>query len=387
VQVLHGDCREIMASLPEASVDAIVCDPPYEIAFMGRKWDASGIAFDPATWAAALRVLKPGGHLVAFGGGRTYHRMTCAIEDAGFEIRDCLYWAYGSGFPKSHDVSKGIDKAAGAERTEIISERKGVTKTFNVGANEVVKLRDPITAPATDAARQWQGWGTALKPAIEPAVPARKPLGGRTVAENVLMHGTGALNIGACRVGDEVRYAAFTSLAPCRGNRLGDADTAAARRGTQGEAKCYEGRWPANLCHDGSDEVLACFPETGKASVRVSEDRDVVADAGGSAARFFASFPPEDAHRLMYCPKASKRDRAGSKHPTVKPVALMQWLCRLVTPSGGTILDPFAGSGTTGEAARLEGFDAILIEREDEYVADIRRRLEQPLPAVQPAML
>lgn len=375
--VLHqGDCLDVMRGMGAESVDSIVTDPPYHLTsivkrfgsdgaaparsdgatgvykrastgFMGKRWDGGDIAYDPATWAEALRVLKPGGHLAAFGGSRGYHRMACAIEDAGFEIRDSLMWLYGTGFPKSHDVAKGIEKALGVGRPE---------------------------------ADEWEGFGTALKPAFEPIVLARKPLSEKSVAANVLRWRTGALNIDGCRVGSEVRKAAYTSFAPCHGNALGAAGTAEARRGTQGEPKEYIGRWPANVVHDGSDEVVAAFPTTtarghhpksrGKGGIgndgHTGQSGLVERHAGdsGSAARFF------------YSAKASKADRAGSKHPTVKPVALMQWLCRLVTPPGGVVLDPFAGSGTTGAAAVAEGFKAVLIEREDEYAGDIRRRLD-----------
>ena len=201
VTLYHGDCRDVIASLPSNSLDACVTDPPYELGFMGRKWDASGIAYDKWLWAEVWRVLKPGAHLIAFSGTRTYHRLAVAIEDAGFEIRDQIGWLYGSGFPKSLDVSKAIDKAAGAER-EVLGY------TANARPNRVGKetklsgaqtIGGEITAPATDAARQWQGWGTALKPALEPITVARKPLIG-TVAENVLAHGTGGINVDGCRV-------------------------------------------------------------------------------------------------------------------------------------------------------------------------------------------
>ena len=286
--VLHaGDCLEVLASLPENSIDAVVTDPPYHFAsivkrfgkegsapaqygtdgvyarssrgFMGKEWDGGDIAFRPETWALVWRVLKPGGHMVAFGAPKNYHRLACAIEDAGFEIRDSLMWVFGSGFPKS----------------------------MNIG----------------------NGWGTALKPAYEPIVLARKPLSEKTVAANVLRWGTGALNIDATRV----------------------------------EGK----RWPANFCHDGYQSVLHLFPN--------------------------------DAGRFFYCAKANKTDRADSKHPTVKPITLMQWLVRLITPQDGTVLDPFAGSGTTGKAAVEEGMKAVLIEREPEYQQDIIRRLNAQL--------
>jgi DNA modification methylase len=362
---LHtGDCLEVLKSLDAESIDAIVTDPPYGLAFMGKKWDYDVPSTD--IWQECLRVLKPGGHLLAFAGTRTQHRMACRIEDAGFEIRDMIAWVYGSGFPKSLDVSKAIDKAAGAEREK---RWKPVTPGSSVGTLEPRPWLDEARrnggcfvdgdAPATEAARQWSGWGTALKPALEPITMARKPLIG-TVAANVLEHGTGALNVDGCRVGDEVRVASYTSLAPCRGNKLGQAGTAEARRGTQCDPVEYTGRWPANLIHDGSDEVT---------------------DLVGSAARFF------------YCPKASKAEReAGlegmesgprtNHHPTVKPIDLMAYLCRLITPPSGTILDPFCGSGSTGIAAMREGFKFIGIELNPEYAKIAQNRIENELNKV-----
>lgn len=352
----HGDCLEVLKTMPDNSVDAVVCDPPYGLSFMGRKWDYD--VPEVAVWAECLRVLKPGGHLLAFAGTRTQHRMAVRIEDAGFEIRDMIAWVYGSGFPKSLDVSKAIDKAAGAERVAY-----GV-RTYadgHVQRSSPDKLRPPIgtfertqdgrfvTAPATEAAKRWQGWGTALKPAMEPITVARKPLVG-TVAENVLTHGTGTLNIDGCRVqtDDELNGGAYSGHERERAERT-STDTAPGavplsrlNRGV-GEYVQPTGRWPANLIHDGSDEVVGLL---------------------GDAARFF------------YCAKASKRDRgADNKHPTVKPTDLMRYLCRLVTPPGGVVLDPFAGSGSTGKAVVLEGFRFVGIEREAEYVDIARARM------------
>jgi site-specific DNA-methyltransferase (adenine-specific) len=303
--------------MPDASVDAVVTDPPYGLSFMGKKWDYDVPGTD--VWAECLRVLKPGGHLLAFAGTRTQHRMCVRIEDAGFEIRDMIAWVYAQGFPKSHNLD---------------GERKG--------------------------------WGTSLKPALEPVTVARKPLTG-TVAENVQEWGTGAINVDGCRVGTETRWN------PSAGNKNLDnrhTVTPISKHGETLGRDCF-GRWPANLIHDGSDEVVAGFP----------------GDDSGSASRFF------------YCAKASTADRedgvagvagvAGcygnfadktrpkhkNHHPTVKPTALMQYLCRLVTPPGGTVLDPFTGSGSTGKAAILEGFNFIGIEREAEYVEIARARI------------
>lgn len=392
--VLHGDCRDVMAALPEAHFDACVTDPPYELGFMGKEWDRRGVAFDPATWAAVLRALKPGAHLLAFGGTRTWHRIACAIEDAGFEVRDTVMWMYGTGFPKSHDVSKGIDKAAGAER-EVVGSKLDLPgyhlhghdggEAFGAGlssSTSETRLRSSqITAPATEAARQWQGWGTALKPAWEPIIVARKPLIG-TVAENVLTHGTGALNIDGCRIGT------FVNSTPSGMDRLNAANaTQGYRPGTYEKGPVppsgKEGRWPANVIHDGSDEVLDAFAAFGERPGQIARARTDGGDMGNKvlgALRHITTNPQPrgdagTAARFFYSAKATKADRAGSSHPTVKPIALMRYLCRLVTPPGGRILDPFAGSGTTGQAALEEGFTPTLIEAEAEYVADIKRRL------------
>jgi DNA modification methylase len=374
VELHGGDSREVLKTLPEASVDSVVCDPPYGLDFMGRAWDSlDGAPFATEFWAQVLRVLKPGGHLVAFSGTRTYHRLACAIEDAGFELRDQLAWAYGSGFPKSLDVSKAIDKAAGAEREVVgFHERDNLRKNSAGFRNLLDDAEDRgrivLTAPATSAARQWSGYGTALKPAWEPIVLARKPLIG-TVAQNVTTHGTGALNIDGCRVGvsDGDKKGQGGPNAGLGGSFMFDGGLSGAGNNRDGI-----GRWPANLLHDGSEEVVSLFPASGD-NWRANKgyhggEGDDRLNAGhadtGSAARFF------------YTSKADADDRLGSKHPTVKPVDLMQWLVRLVTPKGGVVLDPFSGTGTTGEAAWREGCRAILIEREAEYQADIARRME-----------
>jgi site-specific DNA-methyltransferase (adenine-specific) len=322
--------------------------------------------------------------------------MAVRIEDAGFEIRDMIAWVYGSGFPKSLDVSKAIDKA-GAEREVIGPATVGGKGQGNAYGTIT---RAPATAPATSAAHQWQGWGTALKPALEPITVARKPLGEKTVAANVLEHGTGAINVDGCRVGTEP-----SPTFPTRRN----AKIFNTGSGGQDVETQLQGRWPANFIHDGSDEVVGLFPQTGasKATPRNNGDFKSVAkgrdlphvtyghdDNGGSAARFF------------YCAKASKKDRdegcegleaqnnmrvngpreseeakhatkRSNYHPTVKPTALMRYLCRLVTQPGGVVLDPFMGSGSTGKAAMLEGFQFIGIEREAEYLQIAKARIER----------
>ncbi len=371
MKLILGDCLEKMTELGAESVHSIITDPPYGLSFMGKEWDYGipGKMF----WIEALRISKPGAHLLAFGGTRTYHRLAVAIEDAGWEIRDCVMWVYGSGFPKSLDVSKAIDKAAGVERTEVVAVRHRNVKPFDDenGWNANGTTGDhAYTAPATDAAKQWAGWGTALKPAYEPIIVARKPLVG-TVAENVLKHGTGAINVDGCRVGTETiqtnRYTPGRDMTSFHGSQAGN----------EYASSTHSGRWPANLIHDGSEEVVGLT---------------------GEAARFF------------YCAKASKRDRneglddfqpkrdadriaddgAGganprnrtntakiNHHPTVKPTDLMRYLCRLVTPPSGIVLDPFMGSGSTGKAALLEGFDFIGIEKESEYLDIAKARIKK----------
>lgn len=352
--------------------------------FMGRTWDHNVPSVE--SWELALRLLKPGGHLLSFASTRTQHRMAVNIEDAGFDIRDLIGWCFGGGFPKSMDVGKAIDKHHGADR-EVVGHRvhptlKDVSKIDrqgrlpNHGANE---FRDEweITAPQTDDAKQWDGWGTALKPAYEPVTLARKPLIG-TVAENVLAHGAGGLNIDACRVeptGDSLNGGRVSTRTP-GWDRPWKGDEAAVaachERGEAAVAKAEQlGRWPANFIHDGSEEVLAIFPETvsgggpkagtarskvntyGEPTVSTGESRGI---NSGSAARFF------------YCAKASKADRgANNTHPTVKPIKLMEYLVRLVTPEDGIVLDPYMGSGSTLVAAKNQGFRAIGIEMSEEY--------------------
>lgn len=404
VELYGGDSRDVIKTLPDNSISACVCDPPYALVsivkrfggenaaptrdgdvysrsssgFMNQSWDTGETAFAVEFWAEIMRVLKPGGHVVAFSGTRTYHRLAVAVEDAGFEIRDQLAWVYGSGFPKSHDVSKAIDKAAGAERArKPVEHRANASAAIHAsgfGAPDwAPQVNDPVTAAAAAAA--WQGWGTALKPAWEPIVMARKPLVG-TVAANVLEHGTGALNIDGCRVeSDEVM--------PVFDRTGGATDHVAWEMGTV-RLVGYEarGRWPANIVHDGSDEVVGCFPDVKSGALTAAQQVNggfagtvncYGTAATGGTNEYYAS--SGSAARFFYSAKADKQDRIGSKHPTVKPIDLMQWLCRLVTPPGGTVLDPFAGSGSTGEAAWREGFQCVLIEREEEYQKDIAERL------------
>lgn len=418
--------------MADCSVDAVVTDPPYGLSFMGRTWDYDVPKVE--VWREVLRVLKPGGHVLSFAGSRTHHRMAVNIEDAGFDLRDTLMWVYGSGFPKSHDVSKAIDKAAKAER-EVVRPR------IRLGDNKPYIHRHPedhifsgketedgyrkVTAPATEAAHQWEGWGSALKPAFEPITLARKPLQG-TIAQNVQEWGTGALNIDGCRVEAPEGVPLFVHGVNRDRNRS-SYDTGGSN--STGE-RSTAGRWPANVIHDGSEEVVGCFPETvsGASGEGCSTKVDGIFGSGnkvtspyippssGSAARFFKQCPdtdPEDAEtrRLFYCGKATKRDgdegldgfeeKEGrplgisnwegqtngsgktmgpsaprrNTHPCVKPTELCRYLARLICPPGGIILDPFTGSGSTGKAAVLEGFGFIGIEQEPEYVAIANARI------------
>lgn len=374
----QGDCLEEMKKLPDNSVDSVVTDPPYGLLFMGQNWD-HGVPGE-RYWKEALRVAKPGAHLLAFGGTRTYHRLACAIEDAGWEVRDCIMWVYGSGFPKSMDISKAIDKKLGAKREKI----QGVfgKTSFGLINDDSWQSHKDIDSniPATPEATAWNGWGTCLKPAVEPIVVARKPLEG-TVAANVLKYGTGAINIDACRVPTEnesVSNHSRSAEAAVSKGKYGDS-TAQETHQTAGQQL---GRFPANLIHDGSDEVLALFPDSKGmcGTIKGTEPsgitngiygkwspRQACAVRGdtGSAARFF------------YCAKTSRSERGeGNDHPTVKPIALMEYLVKLVAPRGAIVLDPFMGSGTTGVAAVKCGCGFVGIEKEQSYFEIAQRRIE-----------
>lgn len=441
----NGDCLKELKKLSDNSIDSIVTDPPYGLSFMGKKWDYDVPSVE--IWKECLRVLKPGGHLLAFAGTRTQHRMAVRIEDAGFEIRDMIAWVYGSGFPKSMDVSKAIDKAEGAEREVVGKKTDGRYKyefseeaksaLGGIAKSETKGFQgDPsiITAPSTDGAKQWEGWGTALKPALEPITVARKPLSEKTVAANVLKWGTGAINI------DESRIPINTAIDDPRLGGQGSWKTGNMAKnvyegGYSGEevGSSSKGRFPANFIHDGSEEVVSLFPNTkaggsvsGKEPSRTGDENtncygeynrvswDSYKD-DGSAARFF------------YCAKASKKDRneglddfeeksIGAKgngirrvcatcgassleahtcnckvknwinpptkknnHPTVKPTKLMQYLCNMITPKDGTILDPFMGSGSTGKAAVLEGYNFVGIELQEDFVEISKSRIEHAI--------
>jgi DNA modification methylase len=426
-RLLGGDCRHVLAQIDEASVDACVTDPPYELGFMGRAWDRSGVAFDVETWRAVLRVLKPGAHLLAFGGTRTVHRIACAIEDAGFDIRDQLQWLYGSGFPKSKDVSKAIDEAAGAAR-EVIghAENFGASKAADgkTGFGDYAGQWN-ITAPATDAARAWAGWGTALKPACEPIVLARKPLIG-TVAANVLAHGTGALNVDACRIETDDNLNGGAYSVGARGSDLSGAERTSSAAGMfaadggrlPGQYEQPAGRWPANvlldeeaarLLDEQSGERKSGSMRAGTYAGRKSDvyqptratplERDIIGSTGstGGASRFFYVAKASRRERDAGCehlPETRRTDgrktenefpklrtsKRKNYHPTVKPIDVMRWLVRLVTPPGGLVLDPFAGSGTTGIAALREGMRFVGVDLEPEYARIAIARIEEDAP-------
>jgi len=477
-----GDNRDILKTIETNSIDSVVTDPPYELGFMGKAWDASGIAYQVTLWAEVLRVLKPGGHLLAFGGTRTYHRMAVAIEDAGFEIRDSIHWIYGSGFPKSLDVSKAIDKVNGEAnrlhkftawmRTSGLSQRKcaelirpfakndatasamaqhyysdkqqpaiptaalwavirplcgdvpewvdqlvarieaerevvgvqtvnGEEGTAGGYANGIASIRGSdittqreinITIPATDAARQWQGWGTALKPAHEPIVVARKPLEG-TVAANVLKYGTGALNIDGCRVAasaeDFAKLSAGVDAIRKRGGSMENSWKNSSDLSGASPAN-PAGRWPANVIHDGSDEIVGMFPFAQGMKKAILKRGATTNRSIGGEFTYGSEQPlhvseqgysdPGSAARFFYAAKASRAERNAENtttntHPTVKPLALMRYLLKLVTPPGGTTLDPFAGSGTTLVAAIHENLNSIGIELTPEYHPIIQARI------------
>ncbi len=542
VTLYHGDCVEVMRQLPDCSVDAVVTDPPYEIGFMGKGWDGQGIAYSVEMWTEALRVLKPGGHLISFGGCRTWHRMAVAIEDAGFQIRENIAWLFASGFPKSLDVSKAIDKAAGVERERVPFSGGIAPGGGNYGGGNSVRVNDgdrDSDIPATSAAQQWQGWGTALKPAFEPIVVARKPLIG-TVAANVLAHGTGALNIDGCRIDTGGEVVSTPQSDPHkRGQGAGEyaistRDTDRMREAQRASVERTNtlGRWPANVILDESQAAAldrmsgerpgGAYPaqrgggvDTGFGAGPPTEGGARQMGDSGGASRFFkvvkedswnndhantagTTSPPPSASgdsapdvvatselrgtsrrsrgrstsatptasspsdatatamttstapeswrgllrgrrtlsrsrasgvgtseltdtttttpsrstsdgsagpatsngtssspvhggldslgaRFIYQPKADTAQRPrvnGVAHPTVKNLDLMRYLVRLVTPPGGVVLEPFAGSGTTLEACVIEGFRCIGIERESDYLPLILARLTKPIEPV-----
>ena len=464
----NGDCLNILKMMieDEVFVDSIVTDPPYELGFMGRSWDSTGIAFQKETWELCFKVLKPGGHLLAFSGSRTYHRMAVAIEDAGFEIRDQVMWLYGSGFPKSMNVGKIVDKklrGVGVGKSDPKSPLHGTKRQKIDGSNAkhdmspLYKTQNVEYEYEHDISKQWDGWGTALKPAHEPLVLARKPLSEKSIADNVLKWGTGGINIDECRVeGNDAKYPDTNPDFRDQGrqskenigiDKLSFGQTENVKRkkvvrksrdengvwtndnsGMKAEGSEYadadpRGRFPSNIMHDGSDVVKDIFPNT--KSSNVSRERKAGTEFGQSSGwnkhnNVDSGLMPAygdygSASRYFYCAKTSKAERnqglnnfpikqtqgggggigdykddvnsasgkfgsekAPSKnvHPTVKPIKLMKYLCRLITPKGGTVLDPFMGSGSTGMAAKEENFDFVGIEKEEEYFNIASARIE-----------
>jgi site-specific DNA-methyltransferase (adenine-specific) len=426
-RVFAGDCREALKHLPDSSVDSVVTDPPYELGFMGKSWDSSGIAYDPAVWGECLRVLKPGGHILAFGGSRTWHRLAVAVEDAGFELRDSIAWIYGSGFPKSLDVSKAIDKKAGEQRERVpyVGGIASGQNNYGGGGSVHVGTKNGEN-PITSEAKAWEGWGTALKPAFEPVVVGRKPFGkGVTVAENVLAWGVGGLNIDGSRIGTTVEtWPSSRNYSSAEMSRPGSTNASDAE--TQKTGPAPAGRWPANVIFDEVtagllDEqsgVLKSGAHNGRSVYSRESTETPSSFVQGMAGKMRNRTSPANeggASRFFYVAKASKRDRneglevlalrqatgggggigdyledvnsasgkygsekapAKNFHPTVKPTALMRYLIKLVTPPGGTVLDPFTGSGSTGKAALLDGFKFVGIELTEEYLPIIEGRLK-----------
>lgn len=398
-KILHGLCEEVLKDFADNYFDSIVTDPPYGLSFMGKKWDYEVPTV--SQWRECLRVLKHGGYLLSFAGTRTQHRMACNIEDAGFEIRDMIAWVYGSGFPKSLNIGKAVDKLQGNERAIIDRRDVGhdITNNAYKDANPERKIMD-----ITKGTSEWEGWGTALKPALEPITLARKPLEkGLSVAENCLKWGVGGINIDGCRieVADDDRHEYGVS-----GDENPKKSPAYGEYGRVEYLQHEQGRFPSNFIHDGSPEVLSLFP-INKSTIDKSNHagrKGMSTFAGNEQVERVQRGDSGSAARFFYCAKASKQDRdeglegfelkakceldkmGGEKctmktgsgnnrnvlyknnHPTVKPTDLMRYLCRLVTPPKGLILDPFCGSGSTGKSAVLEGFRFIGIDKEIESV-------------------
>ena len=401
---LNGDCLEELKTFADNKFDSIVTDPPYGLSFMGKKWDYQVPSVD--IWKECLRVLKPGGHLLSFSSARTYHRMVVNVEDAGFEIRDQIMWVYGSGFPKSHNIGKAVDKLIGNERQVIGQKthaRKGVASAegrTTVGAGAFGEAR---TADVTQGSSDWEGWGTALKPAHEPIVLARKPISEKTIAANVLKWGTGAINIDKSRVpsNEPITINTFDNGAKPWGDAVGEPFT----------SRQSEGRFPANFIHDGSQQVLDLFPTTKSGKMGPHNNRTTDGSPNGIYGKFDANHPLGETYgdegsaaRFFYCAKTNKKERnqgceglddkewshegaaipersnrpfipSKNNHPTVKPQKLMSYLVNLITPNDGVVLDPFMGSGSTGMAAVSLGYSFVGIELDENYVEIARSRI------------
>jgi len=364
-KILCGDSLEVLKDFEDNYFDSVVTDPPYGLAFMGKKWDYDVPQVE--LWKEVYRVLKPGGHILSFSGSRTYHRMAVNIEDAGFEIRDMLGWLYGSGFPKSHNIGKAVDKIQGNKR-EVVGKNKSGSKRncmagdFKGGEYNINKGNS-----------KWEGWGTALKPAHEPIVMARKPFN-TSVAKNVLTHGTGGINIDECRVGTERTKTTIKDLSEAHGNKFGKSGI---KYKTLGYKENPEGRFPANIIHDGSEEVLEVFEESSRffyCAKASKAERDMgLKDLVWEKQRFETK---EVGHGNLGATMEKFDTKGKNNHPTVKPIKLMEYLVRLVTPKEGIVLEPFAGSGTTLIACKQQGFNYIGIEREQEYCDIAEARLK-----------
>lgn len=388
IRLMLGKCEKRLKSIKTNSIDSIVTDPPYGLKFMGKAWD-HGV---PSTevWKEIYRILKPGGFLLSFAGTRTYHRMAVNIENAGFEIRDMIAWVYGSGFPKSLNIGKAVDKKQGNKREasnnstfcpDFPEACKGHPKANNSLGGGVMRH-----TRATKGNSEWEGWGTALKPAHEPIVVARKPLSEKTVAENVLKYGTGGINIDGCRVEAEKHDDYGRSNSNSKGTvnaHNGFEGRAFKNKEHSGEYASSLGRFPANFIHDGSEEVVDLFPESKSGAMKKGEFKGITYGGDRKAFSLEQAIKASSgsASRFFYVAKASKSERTEqgqieNSHPTVKPLALMRYLVRLVTPVGGWICDPFMGSGTTGKASRLEGFNFIGVEDERESYEIAKQRIK-----------
>ena len=411
----NGDCLNILKMMieDEVFVDSIVTDPPYELGFMGRSWDSTGIAFQKETWELCFKVLKPGGHLLAFSGSRTYHRMAVAIEDAGFEIRDQVMWLYGSGFPKSMNVGKIVDKklrGVGVGKSDPKSPLHGTKRQKIDGSNAkhdmspLYKTQNVEYEYEHDISKQWDGWGTALKPAHEPLVLARKPLSEKSIADNVLKWGTGGINIDECRVeGNDAKYPDSNPVmnsgkyaqnenakrkTVVRKSRDENGVWTNDNSGMKAEGSKYadadpRGRFPANVMHDGNDSIKELFEDKSRYFYCAKTSKTERNQGLDNLPTKKASSMP--GRRNADDMKDSKIDNdvtgrfvteKKNIHPTVKPIKLMKYLCRLITPKGGTVLDPFMGSGSTGMAAKEENFDFVGIEKEEEYFNIASARIE-----------
>lgn len=407
IDLRAGDSLELLKTLEDNSIDSIVTDPPYGLSFMNKKWDYDVPSYE--LWTEALRVLKPGGHCVSFSGTRTYHRMVVAMEDAGFEIRDQIQWLYGSGFPKSHNIGKAYDKKMGNEREDLGPNKYAGRRTEGSGPSMGDNTYGEYDIPGneTKGTSPYEGWGTALKPANEPIVLARKPLSEKTIVDNVIKWGTGGINIDASRVAsndnfDNVKDQKHLTLKASNHKEGGNAEALKKLK--------EQGRFPANVIHDGSEEVLELFPHTKTGAVSNKTDNNRSNNIQFNKRGTTEERPANEgsAARFFYCAKVSKKERnvgleefedtvglgsiglhgvGGSptkdnkrimknNHPTVKPVALMSYLCRLITPTGGTVLDPFNGSGSTGMAAKQEGFNYIGFDLSEEYIEISKARIK-----------